>query len=95
MVSQLRGGQGVAPTQLLEFVGSFDSDWRNDLQQVLSADDLKLKEDLGALVAARKKIAHGDGDNVTEARALRWSDAALTIASNLRRIFAVDGSSGL
>lgn len=84
----LRIGQGVAPEQLLTFVGSFDAAWRSDLQRVLDQNDQDLKQKLGAMVAARKKIAHGDGDQVTTSRALAWADAALEIGSCLEAVFA-------
>lgn len=83
----LRTGQGAAPEQLLDFVGSFDKDWRSHLETLLDADDQLLKSQLGAMVAARKKIAHGDGEQVTTGRALVWSDAALEIGQHLGSLF--------
>lgn len=69
----LRTGQGVTPGQLIDFVGSFSPDWSLDLRNFLDANDEILKGSLGSMVAARKKIAHGDGDTVTTGRALAWS----------------------
>jgi hypothetical protein len=68
----LRGGLGVNPKQLLDFVGSFDLKWRDSLAALLDADDQILRNQLGAMVAARGKIAHGDGENVTTGRSLAW-----------------------
>lgn len=86
----LRTGQGVAPDQLLTFVGSFDPAWRISLEGILEADDQLLRNQLGAMVAARKKIAHGDGDQVTAGRALVWADAAQTIGRHLGSLFDPD-----
>lgn len=83
----LRNGQGVAPTQLLEFARSFHPNWHEELNGLLSADDDRLKDLLGAMVSARKKIAHGDGETVTTARALAWADAAEAIGKWLTKRF--------
>lgn len=83
IVHHLRTGLGVAPEQLLTFVGSFDHDWRESLEAFLNADDQLLRSQLGAMVAARKKIAHGDGEQVTEGRAIAWADAARAIGRHL------------
>lgn len=85
--SHLRNGQGVTPGQLLDFTKSFDSEWAEELRMILEAQDNYLGSQLGALVAARKKIAHGDGDNVTASKALLWSATAQDIAKWLIRRF--------
>ncbi len=82
----LRGGQGANPEQLLTFVGSFDTEWRVALATVLDGDDQALRNQLGAMVAARNKIAHGDGDQVTSGKALRWADVALRVGLSLIHI---------
>lgn len=87
IVHHLRAGLGATPEQLLTFVGSFDQHWRVSLETCLDADDQTLRNQLGAMVAARKKIAHGDGDQVTTGRALTWSDSALVIGGHLESIF--------
>lgn len=87
VVHHLRGGLGATPEQLLNFVGSFDREWRTVLEGILDADDQALRNQLGAMVAARKKIAHGDGDQVTSSKALAWSDVALRLGKELRRLF--------
>lgn len=92
VVHHLRSGLGVAPEQLLTFVGSFDKDWRVALEAVLEADDQTVRNQLGAMVAARKKIAHGDGDQVTTGKALAWSEVALTLGKELGKLFDPDGS---
>lgn len=87
VVHHLRSGLGAAPEQLLTFVGSFDKDWRVALEAVLDADDQTLRNQLGAMVAARKKIAHGDGEQVTTGKALAWSDVALALGKELSKLF--------
>lgn len=79
----LRTGLGVAPEQLLTFLGSFDQGWRQSLEELFDQDDQEIRSKLGAMVAARKKIAHGDGDQVTSGRALAWADTAQTIGKHL------------
>lgn len=83
----LRTGQGVSPEQLLTFVGSFDRTWRESLESFLDADDQVLRNKLGAMVHARKQIAHGDGEQVTTSRALGWADAAQAIGRYLTSLF--------
>lgn len=78
--SGLRSGQGVRPRQLVDYLATFDLDWRSELEQFLSEDDSRRSDDLGALVNSRKKIAHGDGDQVTSRNALQWSQTALEVA---------------
>lgn len=83
----LRGGQGVSPEQLLIFVNSFHPSWHGELDSLLSEEDNLLRGRVGAMVAARKKIAHGDGENVTTARALAWTEAAEEVGRWLVRRF--------
>lgn len=87
IVHHLRSGQGVAPEQLLTFAGSFDPAWRTSLETILDADDGILRSQLGAMVAARKKIAHGDGEQVTAGRAFAWSEGAIVIGKHLTSTF--------
>lgn len=77
----LRGGTGVRPKQLIDFVKTFDIDWANDLETWLENDDYNRKDRLGALVASRIKIAHGDGTSVSISQALPWADTALETAN--------------
>lgn len=83
----LRNGQGVSPKQLIGFVKKFDALWADELTKFLEQDESRLSNDLGALVAARKKIAHGSGDQVTESKAIRYADAALEIGRWLEQVF--------
>lgn len=75
----LRKGLGVRPAQLETFVGTFDTLWKSELSELLDAEDGRLRTSLGALVKARKAIAHGDGESVTVSRAIGWSETAETV----------------
>lgn len=88
----LRTGQGVTPGQLLSFVATFDPEWKSELEEVLDADDGLLRSSLGAMVKARKLIAHGDGETVTAGRALKWSETSETLGAWL--IARFDPTSG-
>jgi hypothetical protein len=83
----LRIGLGVTPQQLITFVGSFRAEWSTELELFLSEDDNLRKNRLGALVAARKKIAHGDGESVTTRKALSWAETADEIGDWLIKRF--------
>ncbi|TYC95786.1 hypothetical protein FQ377_14640 [Arthrobacter echini] len=86
----LRTGLGATPEQLLTFVGSFDPSWRNSLEELLDKNDQELRSHLGAMVAARKKISHGDGEQVTTGRALTWADSAQVIGKHMSSLFDPD-----
>lgn len=79
--SGLRRGEGVAPDQLGKFLNSFEPSWATDLKEWLKEDDSDRSNRLGALVQARKKIAHGDGHSVNRGQALAWADTALETAA--------------
>lgn len=86
----LRGGQGVAPTQLLGFVKSYSISWHDELDKILCENDNEIKDALGALVNARKKVADGDGERVTVSKALKWADISQLIADWLVERFNPD-----
>lgn len=83
----LRNGQGVRPSQLIDFMLTFDRDWASQLLDWFEEDDGERKNKIGALVAARKKIAHGDGQSVSSGQALAWADASMEVANWLVGIF--------
>lgn len=87
IVSGLRRGQGIAPNQLVTFVRSFDAAWAEDLDTLLQSDDSRIRDGLGALVAARRKIAHGDGESVSTSKALQWGGIANEVCQWLIKRF--------
>lgn len=88
IVSGLRNGLGARPNQLVTFVGTFDAAWASELDAYFGEEDGRRANDLGALVAARAKVAHGDGETVTAGRALQWSGTARDVAQKLIDMFA-------
>jgi hypothetical protein len=74
---------------LIEFVQSFHPEWAKELTDFLDDDSglRNRRSDLGALVNARKKIAHGDGDSVRINDALRWATTADEVAGWLIKRF--------
>lgn len=87
IASGLRTGQGARPSQLLEFVGTMDIEWRGELDQFFKMDDAKVSNNLGALIEARKKVAHGDGEQITTGKALRWAETSRDVAQWLIQRF--------
>ena len=83
----LRTGLGVTPDQLTAFVKSFSPEWADELVEYLDEDNAELRRSLGAMVASRKKIAHGDGESVTTGRALAWATNAVEIGAWMLRRF--------
>ena len=77
----LRNGLGARPNQLVDFVKSFDQQWSDELEEWFAEDDGGRSNQLGALIVARTKIAHGDGAGVSTSQALSWSDCALDVSS--------------
>ncbi|WP_336028800.1 hypothetical protein [Geodermatophilus sp. FMUSA9-8] len=73
-------GQGAAPKQLSDFLRTFSPSWATLLDEAFDARDGELRSRVGALIAARKKVAHGEGDPVTLTRALEGCEAAVTVA---------------
>lgn len=87
ITSGLRKGTGAKPGQLIDFVKTFDPVWSDELSDFLSESDEVRKNNLSVLVAARIKVAHGDGENVTMAKALKWATTAEEVALWLSKRF--------
>lgn len=85
--SGLRYGQGVRPNQLVEFMRTFDTDWADELDSWLKANDARRSNDLGALVTSRHRVAHGDGERVTTSKALTWAACAIEVMDWLVKRF--------
>ncbi|MBO0596818.1 hypothetical protein I2485_06140 [Nesterenkonia sp. E16_7] len=89
LLSGLRSGQGVRAKQLIDFVQTFSPEWGLELRDFLQDDSGPRirSSDLGALVNARHKIAHGDGGSVGPNDALRWAAADEEVGGWLVRRF--------
>jgi len=83
--SGLSTGVGVRPKQLRDFLQTFDPDWAADFASWIQDQDGRVGDDLGALVEARKKIAHGVGARVGKEQALRWAATATLVVDWLTR----------
>jgi hypothetical protein len=73
-------GGGVSPGQLETFMNNFDVAMGKSIKDALSANNNILSSRLGTLVKSRKQIAHGQGNNVNESRALVGCETAVTVA---------------
>ena len=67
------------PPSWRRFFASFRTEWADEFNVLLDCDDGTLRNHLGALVAARKKIARDDGESVTTLRTLQWPGAAESV----------------
>lgn len=78
--SWLKNGRNPNPDNLLDLMGRFSPDWKDELNQLLNQDDKLLRRELKKLVDSRNAIAHGESDDVTMRRAIQLSDTALRVA---------------
>ena len=60
--NQLRRPQNINAERLLTLIGSFDRDWRRELEQFIEG---ARRDSLDSIVALRNKIAHGESVGVT------------------------------
>jgi hypothetical protein len=68
------------PDTLLESLGRFDSDLRDDFQNFLEREDSRLHRELSFLVDRRNKIAHGMNESITPRKSLAMKEVAVEIA---------------
>ncbi len=68
--SHVPEGRNPSPDFLLDWVGRFDAQLREDLDEVLEADDQRLRRELSFLVDRRNRIAHGLNEGITSRKAL-------------------------
>lgn len=81
VVDALRKGQGVRPSQLVEFVTTFDANWGQELQDWLDGPGADQGVALASLVGARRKLAHGNAASLGMSSALKWADAAREVSN--------------
>lgn len=77
--SGLYTGYGVSPGQLSAFVQKFSPEWKQELENILVADDENLKRILGQLVSERKSVAHGGSTQVSQRKALDMYECAVIL----------------
>jgi hypothetical protein len=78
--SWLGQGRGPHPEQLMALAGRFDSQWADELRQLLDDNDQKLRREVSFLVDRRNKIAHGLSDGLGTRKALDLSQHAREVA---------------
>ncbi len=59
-----------SPENLLDIVGRFDGDWRDELQAMLDANDGRLNQELLMLISRRNQIAHGLNEGLNSRKAV-------------------------
>lgn len=78
--SWLDRSRNPSPENLLDIIGRFDQALRVEFDQLLDADDQKLRRELAFLVDRRNRIAHGLSESINRDRALLLKDVALEIS---------------
>ncbi len=68
--SHVPEGRKPSPEFLLEWVGRFDANLREDLDELFEADDQRLRRELSFMVDRRNRIAHGLNEGITSRKAL-------------------------
>ena len=63
--NRLRRPGNLNTEQLLQFVGSFNPDWRSELEKFVAGER---KDALDSVVANRNNIAHGESVSLTYVR---------------------------
>ena len=69
-MSWLARSRNPTPDNLCELVGRFDLRLREDLADLLNADDGRLSREMSLLVDRRNKIAHGMNEGITASKAI-------------------------
>ena len=65
-----------SPAALMALAGRFDQNLREELEELLEADDQRLLKELHILVNLRNRIAHGENEGVGRPRALALSSVS-------------------
>lgn len=78
--SWLERSRNPSIPNLLDHVGRFDGSLREELEQLMDADDQRLRRELSFLVDRRHKIAHGLNESITPGKALALTAIAKEMA---------------
>lgn len=78
--SWLERSRNPSPSNMLDMVGRFDKDLRDELDALFNTDDDRLKRELAFLVTMRNSIAHGMNEGVGPGKALMLVDVAVEVA---------------
>ena len=82
--SRLRRPVNLNAEQLLQFVGAFNRDWRNELDRFIAGER---KDALDSVVANRNNIAHGESVNLTYVRIRDYYRYICEIVEFLEELF--------
>lgn len=69
-LSWMSKSRNPSSENLLDIVGRFDGGWRDELQEMLDANDGRLSQELSVLVSRRHQIAHGLNEGLTSRKAI-------------------------
>lgn len=78
--SQFFRGSNPSPRRLSDVLRRLDPSRADRLDQLLDADDQRVRREVGLLVARRNKIAHGQSETVRRRQALDLADVALELS---------------
>jgi hypothetical protein len=72
--------QNPTPKALETFTGRFDQNLKEELSELLDADDGRLRRELSTLVEQRNRIAHGLNEGIRVRKALDLKEIACEVA---------------
>lgn len=78
--SWLDRSRNPSPDNLLDLIGRFDHALRVEFDQLLDADDQRLRRELAFLVDRRNHIAHGLSESINREKALSLKGVALEVS---------------
>ena len=81
--SKLRGFQNPKMGAILEIVGSFNSEWRTELEKSTAG---QLSDSVNSIVSNRHKIAHGDSVSISMSTLSSYYQDAVRVVGCLQQI---------
>lgn len=91
-LSWMGKSRNPSPENLLDIVGRFDGDWRDELQAMLDANDGHLNQELLMLISRRNQIAHGLNEGLNSRKAIELVLVSKQLADWFVRRFDPDAS---
>ena len=74
-------GRNPRPDVLVKRLGALDPRWATSLDAHLSADDNRLRRELGLLVDRRNSISHGQNEGLGARKALELAELSLELGT--------------
>ena len=78
-MSWIERTRNPTPENLGDLVGRFDQVWKDQLQDLLEADDQRLKRELAFLIDRRNRIAHGLSETINRTKACALKDISIEL----------------